>query len=147
MLLTDKLTRLHNRVGFMRASERMLMLMDERVSSFMLLSINLAHLKFIEHALGQETAEQLLTRTADILRDVFQQNAVIGRWSADQFVVLNVEAPGPRHSSIAALNNRVDAATGSEDGLNLTLSGHFRVFDLRMNAGNVRFDGTHTVVH
>jgi diguanylate cyclase (GGDEF)-like protein len=147
MPLTDKLTRLYNRTGFMRASERILMLMEKRVSSVMLLSINLAHLKFIEHALGRETAEQLLTRTADILRDVFQQNAVIGRWSADQFVVLNVEAPGPRHSTIAALNDRIDAASAYENGLNLGLSGHFRVFDLRMKAGNARFDGTDTVVH
>jgi diguanylate cyclase (GGDEF)-like protein len=147
MLLTDKLTRLYNRKGFVRASEHLLAILGGRESSAMLLSMDLGHLKFIEHALGLGAVDELLTRTADILRDVFQENAVIGRWSADQFVVLNVAAPGRCDSLMTSLNDRIDAANSSESGIGLSLSGHFRVFDLPFPiARKVHFNRKETVV-
>jgi diguanylate cyclase (GGDEF)-like protein len=130
VLLTDKLTRLYNRKGFVRASEHLLAVLDGRVSSAMLLSIDLAHVKFIEQAMGRGAADESLMRTADILREVFQENAVIGRWNAGQFVVLNVAAPGRCSSLMRSLNDRIDAANSSESAMSLSLSGHFRVFDL-----------------
>ncbi len=145
-LLTDKLTRLYNRKGFMRASEHLLAILDGRASSAMLLSIRLAHLKFIQHALGLEVADELLMRTADILRDVFQENAVIGRWSASQFVVLNVAAPGRCNSLMRTLNDRIDAANSLESRINLSLSGQFRIFNLPFPvAREVHFNRTATV--
>lgn len=129
-LLTDKLTRLYNRKGFVRASENLLAILDGRASSAMLLSIRLAHLKFIQHALGLEAADELLMRTADILRDVFQDNAVIGKWSASQFVVLNVAAPGQCNALMKSLNDRINAANSLEGGISLSLSGQFRIFNL-----------------
>jgi diguanylate cyclase (GGDEF)-like protein len=124
------LTRLYNRKGFVRASEQLLAILDGRASSAMLLSIRLAHLKFIQHALGPEAADEMLMRTADILRDVFQENAVIGRWSASQFVVLNVAAPGRCNSLMRSLNDRIDAAYSLESRMSLSLSGQFRIFNL-----------------
>lgn len=147
-LLTDKLTRLNNRKGFVRASEHLIAKLDGRIPAAMLLSIELAHLKFVEHALGLGAADDLLMRTADILRDVFQENAVIGRWTADQFVVLNVAARGRCNSLMRSLNNRIDAANSSEIGIRLSLSGHFRVFDLPLPiARKVRFNRMETVLH
>jgi len=145
-LLTDNLTRLYNRKGFVRASEHLLAILDGRASSAMLLSIRVAHLKFIRHALGLEAADELLMRTADILRGVFQENAVIGRWSASQFVVLNVAAPGRCNSLMRTLNERIDAANALESGISLSLSGQFRIFNLPIPvAGKVHFNRTATV--
>jgi len=147
MLFTDKLTRLYNRQGFVRASEHLLAILGGRVSSAMLLSMDLAHLKFIEHALGPGAADELLMRTADILRDVFQENAVIGRWNADRFVVLNVAAPGQGNSLMRSLNDRIDAANSSESAISLSLSGHFSVFDLPLPiTRKVRFNRMESVV-
>jgi diguanylate cyclase (GGDEF)-like protein len=147
MLLTDKLTRLYNRKGFVQTSEYLLATLGGRVSSAMLLSMDLAHLKVIEHALGLGAADELLMRAADILRDVFQENAVIGRWNADQFVVLNVAAPGRCNFLVRSLNDRIDAANSSESGISLSLSGHFRVFDLPLPiARKVHFSRTETIV-
>ena len=145
-LLTDKLTRLYNRKGFVRASEHLLAILDGRASSAMLLSIRLAHLRFIQHALGLEAADELLMRTADILRDVFQENAVIGRWSASQFVVLNVAAPGQCNSLMRTLNDHIDAANSLESRISLSLSGQFRIFNLPFPvARKVHFNRTATV--
>jgi diguanylate cyclase (GGDEF)-like protein len=130
MLLRDKLTRLYNRKGFVRAGEHLFAKLDGRMPSAMWLSIELGHLKFVEHALGPSAVDELLTRTANVLRDVFQENAVIGRWNADQFVVLNVAAPGRCNSLMRSLNDRIDAANCSESAISLSLSGHFRIFDL-----------------
>ena len=146
-LLTDKLTRLHNRKGFVRASERLLAKLDGRMPAAMLLSIELAHLKFVEHALGLGAADELLMRTADILRDAFHENAVIGRWNADQFVVLNVAARGRCNSLMRSLNDRIDAANSSESAISLSLSGHFSVFDLPLPiTRKVRFNRMESVV-
>ena len=85
-------------------------------------------------------------RTADILRDVFQENAVIGRWSASQFVVLNVAAPGQCNSSMRSLNDRIDAANSLESRMSLSLSGQFRIFNLPFPvARKVHFNRTVTV--
>jgi diguanylate cyclase (GGDEF)-like protein len=147
MLLTDKLTRLYNRKGFVRAGEHLFSKLDGRMPSAMFLSIELAHLKFVEHALGLAAADDLLMRTADILRGVFQENAVIGRWNADQFVVLNVAVPGRCNSLMGSLNARIDAANSTESGISLSLGGHFRVFDLPLPiARKVRFNRMETVV-
>jgi len=144
MLLRDKLTRLYNRKAFVRAGEHLFAKLDGRMPSAMMLSIELAHLKFVEHALGPGAVDELLTRTAAILRDVFQENAVIGRWNADRFVVLNVATPGRCNSLMRSLNDRVDASNSSESAISLSLSGHFRIFDLP--ARELRFNRMETVV-
>jgi hypothetical protein len=81
--MVDQLTRLYSFRGFMRASADLLAIPNGRPSCAMLLSIDLRHVKFIEHALGRESGDQLLTRTAEILRRVFRGAAVIGLYRAD----------------------------------------------------------------
>ena len=147
MLLIDKVTRLYNRKGFVRACKHLLKNSNGRSSSAMLLSINLAHLMFIERVLGLQTAEDMLKRTADILLDVFQDNALIGRWNADQFVLLSVAAPHRYNSMVRCLNERIDAANSSESSIRLSLSGQFRLIDLPGTAREVRFDRWEAIVH
>jgi diguanylate cyclase (GGDEF)-like protein len=130
MLLTDRLTRLHNRKGFVRASEHLLAILNERMSWAMFLSIDFAHLKFIENALGAGAADESLMRTADILRGVFSENAVIGRWNRDRFVVLNAAPPGVCNSLMQSLNEHIDAANSTQSAISLSLSGQYSVFGL-----------------
>jgi diguanylate cyclase (GGDEF)-like protein len=145
MLLIDKLTRLYNRKGFARACRHMFENLDGQSSSAMLLSVNLAHLKFIEHALGPAVAEEMLKRTADILLEVFQDDALIGRWNAGHFVLLSVAAPERCNSLVRSLQERVNAANASESRISLNLSGHVKLIDLI--AHEVRLDRSDEVVH
>jgi GGDEF domain-containing protein len=121
--------------------------LDECASSAMLLSINIAHLKFVEHALGLGIAEDMLKRTAHLLLDVFQDHAIIGRWSADQFVLFSVVAPHRCNSLVNSLNERIEAANSSESRIRISLSGQFRFFDLDIAARDLRLDRPDTLVH
>jgi GGDEF domain-containing protein len=143
MPLTDNLTELYDRKGFVRASNDLLAITEGRASWAMLLSIEVAHIKFIEHALGLGGADGLLMRAAAILREIFQENAVIGQWEADQFVVLNVAAPARCYALVRSLNDRIDAANESEREMNLSLSGRINVFNLPLPVGrNMQFNRT-----
>jgi GGDEF domain-containing protein len=131
----------------MRACRHLFGNLDGYASSAMLLSVKLEHLKFVEHALGLGIAEEMLKRTAQILRDVFQDRAVVGRWSADQFVVLSMVAPHRCNSLVRSFNEHIDAANSTESRIRLSLSGQFKLFDLALAARKVRFDRPDTVVH
>jgi GGDEF domain-containing protein len=88
---TDKLTHLYNGQGFVRASEYLLASSNGPMSCAMLLAIEVGNLKVTEHALGREPVDQMLIRTADILRDVFR-GAVIGRLAVDRFRSDSIES-------------------------------------------------------
>jgi GGDEF domain-containing protein len=107
----------------------------------MLLSIRPAHWKFVEHALGLGARDDMLKRTADLLCEVFQGDSVIGRWNADEFVVLSVVRLGRFNLLLRLLSDRIDAANSSPDTLHLALSGRFRVLALPSSTDReLRFD-------
>ena len=130
MPFTDKLTHLYSAQGFMRASERMLAVLNRRMSCAMLLAIEVGNLKFIDRALGREVIDSLLTRTANILRGVFQ-GAVIGRLGVDRFAVLILANPSKCSELIAALNEDIDAANLTDPNTYLSLGGQYCLFDPR----------------
>jgi diguanylate cyclase (GGDEF)-like protein len=128
MSSTDELTHLYNARGFVRASEHELAILNGRMSSAMLLAIDVENLKVIEQALGREPVDLMLTRTADILRGVFR-GAVIGRLGIDRFVVLMLASPSKCTELIAALNEDIDAANLADPNIYLSLSGEYCLFD------------------
>jgi diguanylate cyclase (GGDEF)-like protein len=129
--MVDKLTRLYSFRGFMRASADLLAIANGRPSCAMLLSIDLRHVKFIEHALGRESGDQLLTRTAEILRRVFRGAAVIGRLGFDKFAVLILASPSKCTELMASLNQSIEAANLAEPTAYLSLAGKYCLFDPR----------------
>jgi len=130
MSFSDKLTHLYNAQGFVRASEHMLAMLNGPMSCAMLLAIELGHLKVVGQALGRESVDLMLTRTADILRGVFP-GAVIGRLGVDRFAVLISASPSKCNELIAALNGKIDAANLADSNIYLSLSGKYCLFDPR----------------
>jgi diguanylate cyclase (GGDEF)-like protein len=130
MSFTDKLTHLYNARGFARASQQQLAMLNGPLSRAMLLTIEVAHLKVIEQALGREPAELMLKRTADILRGVFR-GAVIGRLGVDRFAVLIPASPSRCAELIAALNDDIDAVNSADPNLYLSLGGKYQLLDPR----------------
>src|ERR1700735_1259730 len=128
MPFTDKLTRLYNAQGFVRASQHMLAILNGPVSCAMLLAIEVGNLKFIEQALGRAAVDPLLTRTADILRGVFR-GAVIGRLRVDRFAVLILASPSKCTEMLAAFNEDIDAANFADPNIYLSLGGKYCLFD------------------
>jgi diguanylate cyclase (GGDEF)-like protein len=130
MLQTDELTRLYSRKGFVVTGEHLLEASNGRVSCATLLSIRLSHLKFVANALGTRLADDMLRRAADILCDIFHEGSVVGRWNADEFVVLHVAPLGRFTGLLTSLHDRIDAANASEGAVRLALHGHCRMLSL-----------------
>lgn len=135
MSFRDPVTQLYNAQGFLRAAEH-LRVSDQELPSAMWLLVELAHLKFIKHALGSEAGDLLLTRTADVLRHVFRGNSVIGRLATNQFAVLIPANPSDCKALIKELDHRIDVAN-SEGAMSLSLGGKFGLLNMRFS-GSLR---------
>jgi diguanylate cyclase (GGDEF)-like protein/PAS domain S-box-containing protein len=90
MSITDELTGLLNRRGFVSIAEKHLQLVD-RVDKFLyLLYLDLDNMKGINDNFGHDTGDQALIETAGVLRATLRKSDVvgIGRLGGDEFAVL-----------------------------------------------------------
>lgn len=92
--LTDDLTGLYNRRGFMLHAEQQLKLFRSRRSDggLWLMMADLDKLKPINDTYGHEEGSQAIVATAGILRKTFRDSDIIARLGGDEFVVLIINA-------------------------------------------------------
>jgi diguanylate cyclase (GGDEF)-like protein len=90
--LTDELTGLNNRRGFMILATALLKFARRADHPIVLLYIDLDSLKSINDTLGHTAGDTALTHFANILTDTFRDSDVIGRLGGDEFVVLTIDA-------------------------------------------------------
>ncbi|MGC2461500.1 MAG: GGDEF domain-containing protein [Steroidobacteraceae bacterium] len=88
MALTDDLTRLYNRRGFLRAGTQLLDGLCRDGPAALLLYVDVDNLKYINDSSGHAAGDCVLRRTAEVLRDVFRESDVIGRLGGDEFAAL-----------------------------------------------------------
>jgi diguanylate cyclase (GGDEF)-like protein len=88
MALTDDLTNLYNRRGFLRAASRFLSAASRDRRATLLFYIDVDDLKSTNDTAGHAAGDSLLTRTAEVLRSVFRDGDVIGRLGGDEFAAL-----------------------------------------------------------
>ncbi|MCZ7594609.1 MAG: GGDEF domain-containing response regulator [Hyphomicrobium sp.] len=100
LALTDTLTGLYNRRGFITVAEEQLKLARRSGYSLALAFVDLDGMKRINDELGHEFGDQALVATAQILRSTFRASDVIARLGGDEFIVLAIAA-GP------AVSNRI----------------------------------------
>ncbi|MDA8165526.1 MAG: diguanylate cyclase [Desulfobacteraceae bacterium] len=86
--VTDELTGLLNRRGFLSMAEKQLQIADRRGDGLFLLYADLDHLKWINDTLGHSAGDQALATTAEILRRTFRKSDIIARLGGDEFTVL-----------------------------------------------------------
>lgn len=85
--LTDELTGLHNRRGFLLLAEQQLKLAHRVNQSVCLLFIDLDGLKTVNDTLGHEMGDRLIVSAAQILKNTFRESDVIARLGGDEFAV------------------------------------------------------------
>ncbi|MGQ0734910.1 MAG: sensor domain-containing diguanylate cyclase [Acidobacteriota bacterium] len=92
--LTDELTGLYNRRGFLALAGRHLGLLGTRdtLRRAMLVYADMDGLKKINDEFGHEVGSDALAQLADILRSTFRASDILGRLGGDEFVVLMVDA-------------------------------------------------------
>ncbi|MCK4963968.1 MAG: diguanylate cyclase [Dehalococcoidia bacterium] len=90
--LSDDLTGLLNRRGFMRVAKHQLKVANRSKREMLLLYMDFDHLKQINDALSHRDGDRTLIEVANLLKQTFRESDIIARIGGDEFVVLTIEA-------------------------------------------------------
>jgi len=132
MALTDDLTSLYNRRGFLRAGNRLLSAAHRDERWALLFYIDVDDLKSTNDSAGHAAGDSLLTRTAQALRSVFRDTDVIGRLSGDEFAALvTVSDPNACDLMLHRLQGAIAADNLARAEASLSLSVGFAQFNPR----------------
>lgn len=114
--LTDPLTGLTNRRGFLSIGRKLLLVFEREVQSAAVIFIDLNDLKKTNDALGHEVGDQMICEFAQVLRETFRQADLIARLGGDEFALLaaNVE-PGHEMALTARLEAQLDRVNTGTD--------------------------------
>jgi len=135
LALTDELTGLHNRRGFMVHAERQLRLGNRNRRGMMLILVDVNGLKQINDTFGHNEGDRAIQRTAEALKRTFRDSDVLARLGGDEFVVLAIDAAGDCESSVRArLGRQLVSLDAKESRYSISLSIGVVQFDLRSNS-------------
>jgi len=91
--ITDDLTGLYNRRGFITLAEQHLRIAERtKKMELLLLFADLDKMKSINDNLGHEKGNKALIEVASILKEVFRESDIIARIGGDEFAVLGITA-------------------------------------------------------
>ena len=102
LALTDELTGLYNRRGFMALAERQLKLGRRSGRGMLLFVVDVDRMKHINDSFGHLEGDRALKRTAEVLEQTFRDSDVVARLGGDEFGVLAIEASGHSEATIKA---------------------------------------------
>jgi diguanylate cyclase (GGDEF)-like protein len=102
LALTDELTGLYNRRGFIALAERQLKLGRRSGRGMLLFVMDVDRMKHINDSFGHLEGDRALKRTAEVLEQTFRDSDVVARLGGDEFGVLAVEASGHSEATITA---------------------------------------------
>ncbi len=89
--LTDELTGLNNRRGFMLLAKQQLKISTRSKNELILVYADLDHLKWINDEFGHGEGDRAIIDAATILRASFRASDIIARMGGDEFVALSVD--------------------------------------------------------
>jgi len=122
MSLTDELTGLYNRRGFITLSEQQLKIAERTKKNLLLFFTDLDKMKHINDTFGHQEGDKALIDIATILKDVFRESDIIGRMGGDEFAILAIDTTDEtREVLIMRLHNTLDDYNRPE-GRNYQLS-------------------------
>lgn len=119
--LTDKLTGLNNRRGFLGLATRRYRLDCRAGRPGWLLFADVDGLKAVNDSLGHSAGDRLLARIARVFRTTLRDDCIVGRLGGDEFAVYGSAA----HERLDALRDRLIAAVAAiarRDRLAISLS-------------------------
>jgi diguanylate cyclase (GGDEF)-like protein len=93
--LTDELTGLNNRRGFLLRAEQMLKLVNRVHTQGWLIYVDLDGLKQVNDSTGHDAGDRLICDAAKMLRESFRDSDVVARIGGDEFVVFATGSSTP----------------------------------------------------
>lgn len=130
MSLTDELTGLYNRRGFLTFGKQRLSASIQRTENIILLYADLDNMKRINDALGHDEGDKALIAAANALKDTFRESDIIGRIGGDEFVVLILGSNGNYSDILRRLQQNTDKYNAHSNAQ----------FDLSFSVGIARYD-------
>jgi diguanylate cyclase (GGDEF)-like protein/PAS domain S-box-containing protein len=108
--ITDELTGLLNRRGFITMAEKQLNIVERSKKKLFFLYADLDNLKTINDTLGHETGDDIIVEVANLLNKTFRKSDIIGRLGGDEFSILQVEIPQESdiRNTLSRLQNNID---------------------------------------
>jgi two-component system cell cycle response regulator len=131
LLLTDELTGVYNRRGFLALSEHQLKMARRQMSGIYMLYADLDDLKGINDNWGHSEGDLALIDIANILRNNFRESDVIARIGGDEFVVIPMGAAG---DNVDIIIDRLQKAVDLHNSVSN------RSYRLSMSAGAALYD-------
>ena len=130
LALTDELTGLYNRRGFMVLAERQLKLARRSGRGLLLFFTDLDGLKRINDSFGHSEGDRALKRTAEALENSFRDSDVIARLGGDEFAALAIEASDFSETAIRSRLGECLKSVSSRDSR----------YSISVSLGAARFD-------
>lgn len=90
--LTDDLTGLYNRRGFITLAEQQFKIADRSHGKMLLIYIDVDNLKDINDSFGHLEGDRALIDIAGVIKDTFRESDIVARIGGDEFVILTTEA-------------------------------------------------------
>jgi diguanylate cyclase (GGDEF)-like protein len=124
--ITDYLTGLYNRRGFMTLAEKQIKMVEraQKSSLLLLLFADLDKMKSINDNLGHKKGDKALIEVASILKKVFRESDIIARVGGDEFAVLAIGAAMDAWDALESrLQQQIDKHNAVENrGYTISLS-------------------------
>lgn len=129
--ISDELTGVKNRRGFMELAQQQLKLAKRSGSSLGILFIDLDKMKWINDNLGHEYGDMALKELSGILKDAFRESDIIGRMGGDEFAVMIIGATANGEQALhQSIRKQAEMINAQPD----------RKFMLEYSVGYVRYD-------
>lgn len=133
--LTDDLTGLYNRRGFMTLAEQQLKL--ERhggtARGLALLFVDMDGLKAINDNYGHDAGSDAIKTLGRLIKSAVREADVVARWGGDEFIILTIGAQGESpHIMVERINSRIDEHNAETD-LDYTLACSIGVAPVNVN--------------
>ena len=121
--LTDALTGLYNRRGFLALADQQLKIAGRLKRGISLLSADMDNLKVVNDTLGHKGGDAALIEVAGILKESFRESDIIARIGGDEFVVLLIEnTSGDSEMLTARLLKNLEARNAASRSFRLSIS-------------------------
>jgi diguanylate cyclase (GGDEF)-like protein len=116
--LTDELTGLYNRRGFLLLAEQHLKVARRTNISCCLIFADIDGLKLVNDTLGHKTGDRLIYDAAQILQQTFRDSDIMARFGGDEFVVLIPACLNNADDLRSRLQKSIDDFNQAKDAVN-----------------------------
>jgi two-component system cell cycle response regulator len=114
LALTDELTGLYNRRGFLAAATHQLKLAHREGEDVLLLFCDVDNLKQLNDSFGHYEGDLALVRAAAALKETFRDSDILARLGGDEFAVLASDASLPsRRAIVPRMENILEKANAA----------------------------------